>query len=222
MNQPTTPSLAITWQQPTFLLPLFCLAPLLGASNSLALAIALSLLMLCITSSTLLLVHVSRSFIPPSLHSTAWLIVSSTIVAIAELLLHAWSYELFRALGLFIPLMVIACLVISRPEMHEANAAAKLIRLIRMNAGFTFAAVVLGTAREIIGHGSLFNDAGEILGPSWKNMSVTLFPSDMGFLLGVLAPGAFIGLGIGVALYNWIWLHLPSQMSSKNTDHAQR
>ncbi len=214
---PTTPSLSITWQQSTFLLPLFCLCPLLASTNSLAVAIGLSIAMLVTTFTALLITFITRRFMTAVNHSIIAIIISSTLIAILELLLHAWSYELFRALGLFLPLLVIACLLITRPEMQAQQITLKTVlwRGIKMNAGFLFAAVVLGSAREIIGHGTLFYDATRLLGMPLQ--PIILFRSDMGFLLAVLAPGAFIGLGIGVALYNWIWLHL----RARNThDHA--
>ena len=91
-----------------------------------------------------------------------------------------------------------------------------LWRIAKMNGGFVLAATILGAAREIVGHGTLLYDAPTIWGSSWQSVSITLFQSDMGFLLAILAPGAFIGFGIGVAIYNWLWL----LRLRKNTDHA--
>ncbi len=218
MNAPTTPSLAITWQQPTFLLPLFCLCPLLAAANSLAMALGLSIVLCIATVSTMVLTFLIRPLIPNTLQTFAWLMISSAVIAILELLLHAWNYPLFRGLGLFLPLCVVACLLITRPQMQLEQSSLSTLawRALKMNGGFTFAALILGTARELIGHGTLFYDAVAIFGNSWQSLSLTLFRSDMGFLLAVLAPGAFIGFGIGVAIYNWLWIHLPL----KNHDNA--
>jgi len=220
MNPPTTPSLSITWQHPTYLLPLFCLAPLLGASNSLTIAIAISIVMLIATTGTTLILFALQPYTKPAVLVVIGLIVSSAMIATLELLIHAWNYELYRTLGLFLPLIIIASLLVTRAEMLERQMKLGpiLCRTLKMNGGFFFAAVILGSAREIIGHGTLLHDAAKIFGQSWQSVSITLFRSDMGFLLSVLAPGAFIGFGIGVALYNWVWLHLPR----KNVDHAQR
>jgi electron transport complex protein RnfE len=215
---PATPSLSITWQQSTFLLPLFCLCPLLAASSSLAIAISYSVVMMMATFSTMIVMLATRCFINSTNHSMIALICSSMIIAILELLLHAWNFELFRALSLFLPLAVIACLLITRTEMQEPQASLTIMlwRAVKMNGGFLFAAVILGTAREIIGHGTLLYDAATLWGSSWQPFSVTLFQSDMGFLLAILAPGAFIGFGIGVAIYNWVWLHLPHKHPDNN------
>jgi electron transport complex protein RnfE len=158
-----------------------------------------------------------RRFTNTDNYSTVALICSGAVMAILELLLHAGNYELFRALSLFLPLTVIACLLIARTEMQQqASINLVLSRTAKMNSGFLFAALILGTAREIIGHGTLLYDAPTMWGSSWQPFSITFFQSDMGFLLAILAPGSFIGFGIGVAIYNWVWLH----RLRKNTDHA--
>jgi len=217
MNSTLTPSLAITWEKPTFLLPLFCLCPLLAASNSLALAIALSLLVLVATAVTLLVIQWLRRFTPASLHVFTAFTVSSTVITLLELALHAWFYNLYRTLGLFLPLMVIAALLFCRTELlNDGSFTNALRRWAKMNAGFSFAALILGAGREVIGHGSLLHDAASLLGTT-PNLHLTLFHEDMGFLMAVLAPGGFIGFGIGVALYNWAWFHL-----ARKTEHAQR
>jgi electron transport complex protein RnfE len=216
MNTPSTPSLDITWRQPAFLLPLFCLCPLLAATTSLAIGIGLAAVLCITTIITMLVTQTTRAFIPDSTRSFAWLMICSSITAIIELSLHAWNYPLFRALDLFLPLTVIAPLLIARTEMQaeQTSAATLAMRAVKMNAGFLLAAIVVGSARELIGDGALFSDAAAILGTSAP--SIVLFPKNMGFLLAVLAPGAFIGLGLGVALYNWLWIHMPR----KKTDHA--
>lgn len=215
MNEPRTPSLDITWQQPAFLLPLFCLCPLLAATTSLATGVGLSAVLCVTTMATMLITFVARAWIPDSIQPFAWIISCSTITAITELLLHAWHYALFRSLGLFLPLTVIACLLMTRSEMQAEQKSIRqlMVRAAKMNAGFLLAAVVVGSAREIVGDGTLFSDAASILGVTWHPITIEFFPRNMGFLLAVLAPGAFIGLGIGVAFYNWIWIHL------RNTSH---
>jgi len=215
MNEPTTPSLAINWEKPTYLLALFCLCPLLAASNSLALAIALSILTLIATGATLILMTVARLLITDPLRVFASLMISITVMTMVELAIHAWDYDLYRALGIFLPLMVIACLLLCRTEMPNTSSFRfAAFRWIKMNAGFSFAALVLGAGRELVGHGSLFYDASPLLGLS-SHLHFSFFREDMGFLLAVLAPGAFIGFGIGVALYNWCWLHF----ARKTRDH---
>lgn len=206
MNAPTTPSLSITWQQPTFILPLYCLCPLLAVSNSLAVAAALSLIILWLTLSSILIITLIRGIVPKQIMVFASICACSTLVATTEMALHAWDYELYRRLGMFLPMSVIACLLMCREEMASPLSRELILRALKINGGFTFAALILGTGREMVGQGTLLHDAGQTFGNAFNNIAITLFPADMGFVMGVLAPGAFIGFGIGVALYNWIWL----------------
>jgi electron transport complex protein RnfE len=206
----TTPSLAITWRQPTFLLPLFCLCTLLGVSNSLASAIGLALAIIIAVVLSVLAIALLNSFFPEDIGVVSWLLLGSAIVAVIELLMQAHFYGLYRVAGMYLPLIVIACLLVARKEMRaeQGGILQAVRRAALMSVGLAIAAVVLGGARELVGHGSLFYDAGAVFGPWAQRLTMQLFRADMGFLLAVLAPGAFIGLGIGVALYNWFWLQL--------------
>jgi len=207
----TTPSLAITWRQPTFLLPLFCLCSLLGVSNSLADALGISITLSVAVTASALLVAMLQRFITTQLAAFAWVLIGGAVVAIIELLSHAMLFGLYRTESIYLPLIVLACLLMGRQEMRdELNTPLQALRrALLMSSGFTLAAVVLSAGRELVGHGSLLNDVGYIFGSWAQPLSIQFFRPDMGFLLAVLAPGAFIALGIGVALYNWLWLHIP-------------
>lgn len=205
-----TPSLGITWQQPTFLLPLFCLCSLLGSTQLLALAIGMALAVMLATLVGNLLIFLLNRFMPSATSPALWLVCAATTITLIELLLHTTYYELYRQLGLFLPMAVISCLLLARVEMQarQPTLAASLRRALLMSAGYGLAAAVLGAGRELVGHGSLFADAASLLGPWAAPLYVQFFPVDMGFLMAILAPGAFVGLGLGVALYNWLWQSL--------------
>lgn len=206
MAPASTPSLGITWQQPTFLLPLFCLCSLLGSTNSLAVALGMAVMVMLTTVIVTLLLSLTSKMLPEASSTAIWLIGAATVTALCELLLHATFYDLYRALGLFLPLSIISCLLLARAEMRvlQGSLASSLRRAVQMSAGYALAALVLGAGRELVGHGSLFNDAPALLGSWAAPLQIQLFRADMGFLLAVLAPGAFVGLGLGVALYNWL------------------
>jgi electron transport complex protein RnfE len=208
-----TPSLGITWQQPTFLLPLFCLGLLLGSTDSLAAALGMAVLVTLATIGGTLLVYLCARWMPNAVSTALWLLSAATLIALCELLVHATLYELYRKLGLFLPLSIITCLLPARVEMLslQTSLATSLRRATLMSAGYGLAAIVLGAGRELVGHGSLFADAATLLGRWAAPLQIQLFRADMGFLLAVLAPGAFVGLGLGVALYNWLWLQLRAE-----------
>jgi len=215
----STPSLSVTWKQPAFLLPLFGLCCLLGVSNSLtaalSLCVLLSIAVLCMAVIIPPLRHVCNDAALP----IVWLMVSSVLIAMLELLLRASLYALYRELSIFLPLASVALLPLARQEMlREASSARQLFkRALSMCAGLMLAGGVLGTGRELVGHGSLFHDAPQLWGPWAQALPMRFFRPDMGFLLAVLAPGAFIGLGLGVALYNWLWLRIRPASLPPNT-----
>lgn len=213
MLYPDTPSLGITWQRPTFLLPLFCLCTLLGSTHSLAMAIGMAVLVMLATLSCSLLIHGLSRLMPARVPTVLWLVIAATVMTLLELTLHASHYALYRQLGLFLPMGVIACLLLARHEMQaqQRTLAHTLRRAALMSAGYALAAVVLGAGRELVGHGSVFADAERLLGAWARPLELQLFRVDMGFLLAILAPGAFVGLGLGVALYNWLWLQFKNR-----------
>lgn len=212
MTLRSTPSLDITWRQPTFLLPLFCLCSLLGSTDSLAAAMGMAVIVMIATSLFSIWVSLFLRVLPQLSSPAIWLLCSSTLIALIELLLHATFYNLYRKLGLFLPLSIISCLLLARQEMQTHTSIVRnLQRALLMSAGYALAAVVLGVGRELVGHGSLLADAGNLLGAWAKPFEWQLFRADMGFLLAILAPGAFVALGLGVALYNWLWLHIKAR-----------
>jgi electron transport complex protein RnfE len=203
-----TPSLGITWQQPTFLLPLFCLCSLLGSTDSLAAALGMAVLVMLTTVGVSLLILLTSRLLPTASSTAIWLTGAATVTTLCELLLHATFYDLYRKLGLFLPLSIISCLLLARSEMRalQTSWASSCKRALQMSAGYALAAIILGVSRELVGHGSLFDNAADLLGAWAAPLQTQVFRADMGFLLAVLAPGAFVGLGLGVALYNWLSL----------------
>ncbi|MGC3980988.1 MAG: Rnf-Nqr domain containing protein [Steroidobacteraceae bacterium] len=218
----TTTSLRLTWQQPTFLLPLFCLCSLLGSTDSLAAALGMAVVIILASISCNILVALLSTWIPAYISTALWLLCGATIMTLIELLLHASFYELYRQLGLFLPLSLISCLLLARPEMqvHRQSLRISLQRALSMSGGYALAALVLGAGRELVGHGSLFANAATMLGSWARPLELQVFRADMGFLLAVLAPGAFVALGLGVALYNWLGLHLHKSKSNKSSIDA--
>lgn len=217
-----TPSLGITWQQPTFLLPLFCLCSLLGTTGSLAMALGMAMLVLLTTITTTVLVSLLSRLLPDATSTALWLACAAVVIAACELLLHATLYELYRQLGLFLPLSIISCLLLTRAEMLmlQTSFSTSLRRALQMSAGYALAALILGAGRELVGHGSLFADAAALFGAWAAPLQLQVFRADMGFLLAVLAPGAFVGLGLGVALYNWLSLQWRATLGQASRQQA--
>ena len=136
--------------------------------------------------------------------------IIAALVTAVELAMNAWFHELYRVLGIFIPLIVTNCMIIGRAEAFASRNRPVLAVAdgVMMGAGFTTVLVILGSARELIGQGTLLSGAQMMFGGS---ADLTIRFSDGGFLLALLPPGAFICLGLMVALKNVIDRRLSSR-----------
>ncbi len=134
-----------------------------------------------------------KNFIPSSVRIPAFIVVIASFVTIVDLVMQAYTPDLYNSLGIFIPLIVVNCIVLGRAEAFASkqNVASSAIDGIGMGLGFAFALTILGAVREILGAGSIFN---------YKFIN----PDADGILVFVLAPGAFFGLGFMIALVNMI------------------
>ncbi|HXE37964.1 MAG TPA: Rnf-Nqr domain containing protein, partial [Azonexus sp.] len=121
---------------------------------------------------------------------------------VVDLGMNAWMHELYKVLGLFIPLIVSNCLPLARLEAFAAKQppVAAVLDGLFMGLGFTIALTAVGAVREIIGSGTLFADASLLLGPSFKVIEMRLLPADMGVLMMILPPGGFIVTGLLVVV----------------------
>ena len=130
--------------------------------------------------------------------------------------MHAYLYNLYTVLGIFVPLIVTNCAIIGRAEgfASKHSPMPSIIDGISMGLGFTGVLVALGVMREVLAQGTLFADANIMLG-EWAK-TVTLFEDYDGFLLAALPPGAFIGLGLLLALKNVI----DQKMRTRKTNQA--
>jgi electron transport complex protein RnfE len=132
--------------------------------------------------------------------------IIAAFVTIVQLLMNAFTYELYLALGIFIPLIVTNCAIIGRAEAFASknSAGASAYDGLVMGLGFTFVLIVLGGMREILGNGTLFVGADRLFGSIASNWTLTLFETDSPFLLAILPPGAFLGMGLLIAFKNMI------------------
>jgi electron transport complex protein RnfE len=138
-----------------------------------------------------MVVSLIKNFIPDKVRIPAFIVIIASFVTMVELLMQAFTPALFDQLGLFIPLIVVNCIVLGRAEAFASknNVGSSIIDGIGMGLGFSFALTLLGGVREILGSGAIFN--------------MKFIEAD-GMLVFVLAPGAFIALGYLIAMINRI------------------
>jgi electron transport complex protein RnfE len=194
------------WTSNQALAALLGLCPLLAVSHSVVNSLALGL------ASTVALVlsngviALARRHIDHEIRLPVFVLIIASIVTVIDLAMNAWFHELHKSLGIFIPLIVTNCAIMGRAEAFVSRhpVGQSLADGLFMGLGFTLALTLLGGFREIIGTGRLFNGAEQMLGAGAAHWAVQIIPDYPGFLLAILPPGAFIGLGLLIALKNLI------------------
>ena len=194
------------WKNNAGLVQLLGLCPLLAvtgtAINGLGLGIA-TLLTLTLSNTAVSLI---RNWVRPEVRIPVFVLIIASIVTTIELSMKAWFYDLYLVLGIFIPLIVTNCAIIARAESFASrnNMLDSAIDGFMMGLGFLLVLLTLGGLREIIGSGTLFAGAHLLFGEGARGLAMTLIDDYRGFLLAVLPPGAFIGLGLLIAIKNII------------------
>jgi electron transport complex protein RnfE len=194
------------WHNNPGLVQLLGLCPLLAVTTSVINGLGLGLATTLTLVTTNVTVSLSRKLIRPEVRIPVYVLLIASVVTVIELGMNAWFHGLYKVLGIFIPLIVVNCNIIGRAEAfaskHSVDRA--LIDGLAMGAGFTLVLILLGGLRELLGHGTLFAQAQLMFGESGRALSLTLIENYRGFLLAILPPGAFMGLGLMIAARNVI------------------
>lgn len=168
------------------------MCPTLGVTSSAIDGLGMGLATTFVLVMSNLVVASIKSFIPDKVRIPAFIVVIATFVTIVEMTMQAYVPALFDSLGLFIPLIVVNCLVLGRAEAFASknNIGSSVIDGLGMGLGFAMALTILGSVRELLGSGKIFG--------------AIIYPENYGMLVFVLAPGAFIALGYLIAFINHV------------------
>ena len=179
----------IITENPTFVL-LLGMCPTLGTTSSAINGMSMGLATMFVLICSNIVISAVKNLIPDMVRIPAYIVVIATFVTVGQMCMQAFVPALYATLGLFIPLIVVNCIVLGRAEAFAAKngVVASACDGIGIGLGFTLALTLLGACRELLGTGKLFN--------------LTLVPEEYGSLIFVLAPGAFIVLGYLVAIVN--------------------
>ena len=192
------------WYRNPGMVQLLGLCPLLAVSNTLINGLGLGLATIAVLCATNLLISGTRQWIDPDLRLPTFVLIIAGFVTAVELLFQAYAFELYLSLGIFIPLIVTNCTILGRAEAWASRQPPlpALADGLAHGLGFALVLIALGTMREIVGRGSLLHGAEMLFGPGAERFEITLFPEQSGLLLAALPPGAFLGLGLLIALRN--------------------
>jgi len=204
MNQLRTIAQNGLWNQNPVLGQMLGLCSLLAISTSAVNAVSLGLATILVMGLSSLIVSALRGFIPYEIRIPIFILIIAALVTVVDMAMNAWLHELYLVLGIFIPLIVVNCIVLARIEAFAAKNAAGISAFdgVMMGIGFVWVIGLLGAIREVVGQGTLFAGI-EMIVPgagAWQ-----ILPEDYpGFLLAMLPPGAFFVLGLMIAGRNWL------------------
>lgn len=179
----------IITENPTFVL-LLGMCPTLGTTSSAMNGMSMGLATMFVLICSNMVISALKNVIPDMVRIPGYIVVIATFVTVVQMCMEAFIPALYASLGLFIPLIVVNCIVLGRAEAFAAKngVVASAFDGIGIGLGFTIALTLLGAIRELLGTGKLFN--------------LTIMPEQFGSLIFVLAQGAFIALGFLIAIVN--------------------
>jgi electron transport complex protein RnfE len=203
------------WSRNTGLVALLGLCPLLAVSNTAVNALGLGLATVAVLALTNLAISLLRAQIHAEIRIPAQIVVIAATVTVVELAMHAWASELYRVLGLFIPLIVTNCAVMGRAEAFAARQPPlrALLDGIAVGLGFLWVLLAIGAIRELLGQGTLFAGAARFLGAWAAPLEITLLDGYRGFLPALLPMGAFVVLAFLIAGKNVIDARRPGAVA---------
>ncbi|GAB3519860.1 electron transport complex subunit E [Photobacterium alginatilyticum] len=194
------------WDNNPAIVQLLGLCPLLAVSATVTNALGLGLATTAVLIGSNLIVSLVRQWVPSEVRIPVFVMIIAALVTCVQLLMNAFTYGLYQSLGIFIPLIVTNCIIIGRAESFASKnePMPAVLDGLWMGLGLTSTLVVLGAMREILGNGTLFDGADRLLGDWAASLRIEVFSFDSNFLLAMLPPGAFIGVGFIIALKNVI------------------
>jgi len=180
------------WVENPVLIQLLGLCPTLAVTNAAINGLAMGLATTFVLLMSSILISLIRNIIPAQVRIASYIVVIATFVTVVDKFLAAYTPDISKALGAFIPLIVVNCLILGRQEAFSSknNVGRSILDGVGMGIGFTWVLVLLGAIRELLGEGSIFG--------------LTLLPDGFNtWLVMILPPGAFLTLGLMIGLSNW-------------------
>ena len=193
------------WKNNPALVQLLGLCPLLAVTSTIVNAIGLGLATTVVLMGSNIAVSLIRNYVSDAVRLPAFVMIIASFTTCIELIMQAYTYELYQILGIFIPLIVTNCAILGRADAFASRNPVLPSALdgLMMGLGFTMVLVLLGGMRELIGQGTLFSDMQLLFGDIATHWKLTVFENYPNVLFAILPPGAFIGLGLLIAIKNY-------------------
>ena len=189
------------WTNNVVLSQKLALCPLLAVTSTATNGLGMGLATTAVLVMTNVAISLARGVITPQVRIPAFILVIAGIVTLVDMAINAYAHELYKVLGLFIPLIVTNCVILGRAEAFASRNGPGFSAAdgLGMGLGFTAALTGIGAIREILGSGTLFANASLMLGAPTAFLETTIIPDYKGFLLMILPPGGFLVLGFALA-----------------------
>ncbi|MDD9197408.1 electron transport complex subunit E [Aliivibrio sp. S3MY1] len=212
------------WDNNPALVQLLGLCPLLAVSATVTNALGLGIATTLVLIGSNVIVSLVRQWIPQEVRIPVFVMIIASLVTCVQLLMNAYAYGLYLSLGIFIPLIVTNCIIIGRAEAFASknDPIPAALDGLWMGLGMTAVLVLLGAMREVLGNGTLFDGADLLLGDWATVLRIELFHVDSHFLLAMLPPGAFLGVGFLIALKNVIDKKLADRQPKQEKEKIER
>ncbi len=194
------------WKNNPGLVQLLGLCPLLAVTSTITNALGLGLATLLVLICSNATVSAIRQWVPKEIRIPIFVLIIAAFVTCVQLLMNAFTYGIYESLGIFLPLIVTNCVIIGRAEAYASKNPIKHASFdgLMMGIGFTLVLIILGSIREILGQGTLFDGANLLLGDWASILRIEVYELNNQFLLAILPPGAFIAMGFLIAFKNII------------------
>jgi len=189
------------WRNNVVFAQMLALCPLMAVTSSATNGLGMGLATTAVLLAANVIIASLRHFIAQEVRIPVFILLIAGLVTLADMMINAWLHELYKVLGLFIPLIVVNCAVLGRAESFASRqpVLAAAADGLAMGLGMTLAMVVIGGCREILGSATLFSQASLLLGDGFAFLETTLIQDYRGFLLMLLPPGGFLVLGFLLA-----------------------
>lgn len=194
------------WKQNPGVVQLLGLCPTLAVTTTVVNGVSLGLATALVMAAANGAVSPVRKYVPNEIRLPVFILVIAALVTMIDLSIHAFAEPLHKVLGIFIPLIVVNCIVLGRVDAFAAKnpIIPSIWDGFIMGIGLTLVLGLLGAMREVLARGTLFSGLDLALGESFQHIVLTVIPDYQGFLLAALPPGAFLGLGMLIAAHNWV------------------
>lgn len=194
------------WTNNPALVQLLGLCPLLAVTGTVVNALGLGLATMMVLIGSNIIVSLIRHHVSDAVRLPVFVIIIATFVTCAELVMKAFTYELYQILGIFIPLIVTNCAILGRAEAFASKQSVGMAALdgFMMGLGFLLVLVCLGAVRELLGQGTLLADMQLLFGANAASWTLRPFGEGYSFLIAILPPGAFLVMGFLMAIKNAI------------------